>query len=135
MRVAMIGTGYVGLVSGACFADFGHEVLCIDKDPAKIAKLEQGKVPIYEPGLEQLMAKNVEAGRLTFTMDLAQAVDGADAVFIAVGTPQDQDGSADMRFVLEVAESIARAMNGRKIVVTKSTVPVGTAELPAPHQV
>jgi len=127
MKIAVIGTGYVGLVSGVCFSDFGHDVVCVDKDPAKIAKLESGEVPIYEPGLEELMAKNVEAGRLTFTMDLATAIDGAEAVFIAVGTPTRRgDGHADLTFVMAVAEEIALAAKHYTVIVTKSTVPVGT---------
>jgi UDPglucose 6-dehydrogenase len=127
MKIAVIGTGYVGLVSGVCFSDFGHDVVCVDKDPEKIAKLEVGEVPIYEPGLDELMAKNVEAGRLTFTMDLAAAIDSAEAVFIAVGTPTRRgDGHADLRFVMAVAEEIARAAKHYTVIVTKSTVPVGT---------
>ena len=127
MKIAMIGTGYVGLVSGVCFSDFGHEVVCVDKDPAKIAKLEGGQIPIYEPGLEELMARNVEAGRLSFTTELAPAVADADAVFIAVGTPTRRgDGHADLTYVLAAAEEIAQAVQGYTVVVTKSTVPVGT---------
>ncbi|MBM9595174.1 UDP-glucose dehydrogenase family protein [Roseitranquillus sediminis] len=127
MKIAMIGTGYVGLVSGVCFSDFGHEVVCVDKDPRKITMLERGEVPIYEPGLETLMGKNVEAGRLTFTGDLKAAVDGADAVFIAVGTPTRRgDGHADLTYVYAAAEEIAQALTGYAVVVTKSTVPVGT---------
>ncbi|MDR5652342.1 UDP-glucose dehydrogenase family protein [Ruixingdingia sedimenti] len=127
MKIAMIGTGYVGLVSGVCFSDFGHEVVCVDKDAAKIARLEAGEVPIYEPGLDQLMARNVAAGRLSFTSDLAGAVDGADAVFIAVGTPTRRgDGHADLTYVHAAAEEIAQALTGYAVVVTKSTVPVGT---------
>ena len=127
MRIAMIGTGYVGLVSGVCFSDFGHEVICVDKAPEKIAKLNKGAIPIYEPGLEDLMARNVEAGRLSFTTDLAQAVDGADAVFIAVGTPTRRgDGHADLTYVMAAAEEVGRALTGYAVVVTKSTVPVGT---------
>ncbi|AKS47579.1 UDP-glucose dehydrogenase [Octadecabacter temperatus] len=127
MKIAVIGTGYVGLVSGVCFSDFGHDVVCVDKDPAKISKLEAGEVPIYEPGLEELMAKNVDAGRLTFTMDLAAAIDGAEAVFIAVGTPTRRgDGHADLTFVMAVAEEIALAATDYTVIVTKSTVPVGT---------
>lgn len=123
----MIGTGYVGLVSGVCFSDFGHEVICVDKAPEKIAKLNRGEVPIYEPGLEDLMARNVAAGRLSFTTDLAQAVDGADAVFIAVGTPTRRgDGHADLTYVMAAAEEVGRALTGYAVVVTKSTVPVGT---------
>ena len=127
MRVAMIGTGYVGLVSGVCFSDFGHDVICVDKSDRKIKMLQNGEVPIYEPGLDVLMAKNVAAGRLTFTTDLAAAVDGADAVFIAVGTPTRRgDGHADLTYVMAAAEEIAHAITGYTVVVTKSTVPVGT---------
>ncbi len=127
MKIAMIGTGYVGLVSGVCFSDFGHEVVCVDKDPAKIDMLERGEVPIYEPGLDTLMARNVEAGRLSFTMDLAAAIDGAGAVFIAVGTPTRRgDGHADLRYVMTAAKEIAEAAKDYMVVVTKSTVPVGT---------
>ena len=127
MKIAMIGTGYVGLVSGVCFSDFGHDVVCVDKNPDKIAMLERGEVPIFEPGLDALIEKNVEAGRLTFTTDLARAVDGADAVFIAVGTPTRRgDGHADLTYVMAAAEEIARAITGYTVVVTKSTVPVGT---------
>lgn len=127
MKIAMIGTGYVGLVSGVCFSDFGHEVVCVDKDPRKIDMLNQGKVPIYEPGLEKLLARNVAANRLTFTLDLAQAVAGADAVFIAVGTPTRRgDGHADLTYVMAAAEEIAQAAKDYVVIVTKSTVPVGT---------
>jgi len=127
MRIAMIGTGYVGLVSGVCFSDFGHDVICVDKDPAKIDRLRKGEVPIFEPGLDALMAKNVAAGRLSFTLDLAEAVAGADAVFIAVGTPTRRgDGHADLTYVMAAAEEIGRALTGYCVVVTKSTVPVGT---------
>jgi UDPglucose 6-dehydrogenase len=127
MKIAMIGTGYVGLVSGICFSDFGHDVVCVDKDPAKLAKLTAGEVPIYEPGLDDLMAKNVSAGRLSFSGDLKDAVDGADAVFIAVGTPTRRgDGHADLTYVMAAAEEIAHAITGYTVVVTKSTVPVGT---------
>ncbi|NSY39526.1 UDP-glucose/GDP-mannose dehydrogenase family protein [Leisingera sp. ANG59] len=127
MRIAMIGTGYVGLVSGVCFSDFGHDVICVDKDEGKIARLNQGEVPIYEPGLDQLMEKNVAAGRLSFTSDLAAAVDGAEAVFIAVGTPTRRgDGHADLTYVMAAAEEIAGALTEYAVVVTKSTVPVGT---------
>lgn len=130
MKIAMIGTGYVGLVSGVCFSDFGHEVVCVDKDPDKIALLEQGKVPIYEPGLGALMTKNVAAGRLTFTLDLARAIDGAEAVFIAVGTPARRgDGHADLSYVMAAAEEIAMAARDYVVIVTKSTVPVGTNQL------
>ena len=127
MRIAMIGTGYVGLVSGVCFSDFGHEVVCVDKSSKKIDLLNDGQVPIYEPGLDDLMAKNVSAGRLTFTTDLAAAVDGADAVFIAVGTPARRgDGHADLSYDFAAAEEIANALTGYAVIVTKSTVPVGT---------
>ncbi|MGO4917085.1 UDP-glucose dehydrogenase family protein [Pseudogemmobacter sp. W21_MBD1_M6] len=127
MKIAMIGTGYVGLVSGVCFSDFGHDVICVDKNPQKIAMLEQGEVPIYEPGLQDLMAKNVAAGRLSFTGDLAAAVAEADAVFIAVGTPTRRgDGHADLTFVYAAAEEIAASLTGYTVVVTKSTVPLGT---------
>jgi len=127
VKIAMIGTGYVGLVSGVCFSDFGHDVVCVDKDPAKIAKLTAGEVPIYEPGLDVLMARNVAAGRLSFTLDLPSAVTGADAVFIAVGTPTRRgDGHADLTYVYAAAEEIARALTGYAVIVTKSTVPVGT---------
>jgi len=127
MRIAMIGTGYVGLVSGVCFSDFGHDVVCVDKNPDKIAMLERGEVPIFEPGLDALIEKNVEAGRLTFTTDLRAAVDGAEAGFIAVGTPTRRgDGHADLSYVMAAAEEIAAAITGYTVVVTKSTVPVGT---------
>ena len=127
MKIAMIGTGYVGLVSGVCFSDFGHEVICVDKDPRKIDRLKAGEVPIFEPGLDVLMAKNVAAGRLSFTLDLAEAVAGADAVFIAVGTPTRRgDGHADLTYVIAAAEEIGRALTGYAVIVTKSTVPVGT---------
>ncbi len=127
MRIAMIGTGYVGLVSGICFSDFGHDVICVDKDASKIDRLNAGEVPIYEPGLDALMARNVAAGRLSFTTDLAAAVDGAEAVFIAVGTPTRRgDGHADLTYVMAAAEEIAQALTGYSVVVTKSTVPVGT---------
>ena len=129
MRIAMIGSGYVGLVSGACLSEFGHEVVCIDKDETKIADLNQGRVPIFEPGLDEVVAANARAGRLSFTCDLAPAVKQADAVFIAVGTPSRRgDGHADLSFVFGAAEEIARALNGYSVVVTKSTVPVGTGK-------
>ncbi len=127
MRVTMIGAGYVGLVSGACFADFGHDVVCIDKDDKKIAKLEAGEIPIFEPGLDALVAENVKAGRLSFSRDLAASTPNADAVFIAVGTPSRRgDGYADLSYVYKAAEEIAQVMDGYTVVVTKSTVPVGT---------
>ena len=129
MRVAMIGTGYVGLVSGACFADFGHVVTCIDKDPSKIERLEKGEIPIFEPGLDDLVARNVREGRLFFTLDGAQAIKDADAVFIAVGTPTRRgDGHADLSYVYAAAEEIAGLIDGFTVVVTKSTVPVGTGD-------
>ena len=129
MRVAMIGTGYVGLVSGACFADFGHVVTCIDKDPSKIERLERGEIPIFEPGLDDLVARNVREGRLFFTLDGAQAIKDADAVFIAVGTPTRRgDGHADLSYVYAAAEEIAGLIDGFTVVVTKSTVPVGTGD-------
>ncbi|KQY29716.1 UDP-glucose 6-dehydrogenase [Caulobacter sp. Root487D2Y] len=129
MRVAMIGTGYVGLVSGACFADFGHVVTCIDKDPSKIERLGRGEIPIFEPGLDDLVARNVREGRLFFTLDGAQAIKDADAVFIAVGTPTRRgDGHADLSYVYAAAEEIAGLIEGFTVVVTKSTVPVGTGD-------
>ena len=127
MKIAMIGTGYVGLVSGVCFSDFGHDVICVDKDSAKIELLKSGEIPIYEPGLEQLTAKNVVADRLSFTVDLPAAIKGAEAVFIAVGTPMRRgDGHADLAYVMAAAEEIARAASDYVVIVTKSTVPVGT---------
>jgi UDPglucose 6-dehydrogenase len=129
MRVAMIGTGYVGLVSGACFADFGHVVTCVDKDSGKVAALERGEIPIHEPGLDELVERNAAARRLSFTTDLAAAVRDADAVFIAVGTPSRRgDGHADLTYVHEAAREIAGALKGFKVVITKSTVPVGTGD-------
>jgi UDPglucose 6-dehydrogenase len=129
MRVAMIGTGYVGLVSGACFADFGHEVICVDKDKAKIAALLGGEMPIYEPGLNDMVGANMRAARLKFSSELAGAVADADAVFIAVGTPSRRgDGFADLSFVYDAAREIARALDGFTVVITKSTVPVGTGD-------
>ncbi|MBT5647531.1 MAG: UDP-glucose/GDP-mannose dehydrogenase family protein [Rhodospirillaceae bacterium] len=127
MRIAMIGTGYVGLVSGACFSEFGTDVVCVDKDAGKIERLLDGIMPIYEPGLDTLVAKNVGAGRLSFTTDLAEAVKGADVVFIAVGTPtQEGDGHADLSYVYAAAAEIGHAIDDYTVVVTKSTVPVGT---------
>jgi UDPglucose 6-dehydrogenase len=127
MRIAMIGTGYVGLVSGACFSEFGTEVVCVDKDERKIAALQNGEPPIYEPGLAALVDRNAAAGRLDFSTDLATAVRGADVVFIAVGTPSRRgDGHADLSYVFAAAAEIAAAMDGYTVVVTKSTVPVGT---------
>ena len=128
MRVAMIGSGYVGLVSGACFSEFGIEVICVDKDADKIARLQGGEVPIYEPGLDELLARSAADERLTFSTDLVAAVAGADAVFIAVGTPSRRgDGHADLAYVHQAAREIAAALNGYTVIVTKSTVPVGTS--------
>src|SRR4029450_2051702 len=128
MRVAIVGTGYVGLVAGACFAESGNDVVCVDNNPAKVRLLRRGKVPIYEPGLEELVQRNRAEARLIFSATLVKAVRDSAVVFIAVGTPQGEDGSADLKHVLEVAREIARAMNGYKVIVDKSTVPVGTAE-------
>ncbi len=129
MRIAIIGTGYVGLVSGACFSDFGHDVVCVDKDGSKIEALERGVIPIFEPGLEQLVARNVADGRLSFTTDLTAGVGGAEAIFIAVGTPSRRgDGHADLSYVYGAAKEIAEALTGPVVVVTKSTVPVGTGD-------
>ncbi|MFD1788409.1 UDP-glucose dehydrogenase family protein [Sphingomonas floccifaciens] len=129
MRITMIGTGYVGLVSGACFSDFGHEVVCVDKDAGKIERLHQNIMPIYEPGLADLVAANVKAGRLTFTTDLAEGVKNADAVFIAVGTPgRPGDGHADMKYVFAAVREVAEALTKPAVIVTKSTVPVGTGD-------
>ncbi|MBY0301317.1 MULTISPECIES: UDP-glucose dehydrogenase family protein [Sphingomonas] len=129
MKIAMIGSGYVGLVSGACFADFGHDVVCVDKDASKIERLLNGVMPIYEPGLDELVARNVQAGRLRFTTELAEGVAGADAIFIAVGTPSRRgDGHADLTYVHAAAKEIGEALTGYAVVVTKSTVPVGTGD-------
>ncbi|WP_374385948.1 UDP-glucose/GDP-mannose dehydrogenase family protein [Sandaracinobacter sp.] len=129
MRVAMIGSGYVGLVSGACFADFGHDVVCVDKDPGKIERLKANVMPIYEPGLDDLVESNVKAGRLSFTTDLAEGMKGAQAVFIAVGTPSRRgDGHADLSYVYAAAKEIAQNIEGFTVIVTKSTVPVGTGD-------
>ena len=129
MKIAMVGSGYVGLVSGACFADFGHDVVCIDKDPRKIDSLKAGIMPIYEPGLAELVASNVKAGRLSFTTDLAEGIAGAGAIFIAVGTPSRRgDGHADLSFVYAVAEEIGANLRQPAVIVTKSTVPVGTGD-------
>jgi UDPglucose 6-dehydrogenase len=129
MKIAMVGSGYVGLVSGACFADFGHEVVCIDKDASKIALLEDGVMPIYEPGLDALVEANVKAGRLSFTTDLAEGIRGAGAVFVAVGTPSRRgDGHADLSYVHAVAREVGETLENDAVVVTKSTVPVGTGD-------
>ena len=129
MQITMIGSGYVGLVSGACFADFGHDVVCVDKDVSKIEALKNGRIPIFEPGLEDLVARNVAAGRLKFTTDLTESVGDADAVFIGVGTPSRRgDGHADLSYVFAAAEEIARALKGFTVIVDKSTVPVGTGD-------
>ncbi|MCT2398081.1 UDP-glucose dehydrogenase family protein [Novosphingobium mangrovi (ex Huang et al. 2023)] len=144
MKIAMVGSGYVGLVSGACFADFGHDVVCIDKDQSKIDRLHEGVMPIYEPGLDALVASNVKAGRLTFTTDLAEGIKDASAIFIAVGTPSRRgDGHADLSFVYAVAREVGESLSNDAVVVTKSTVPVGTGdeverilkESGTPHQV
>ena len=127
MKVAVVGTGYVGLVVGACLAETGNDVTCADVDEAKIASLKQNKIPIYEPGLEPMVVRNQREGRLTFTTDVGQAVEDAEVIFIAVGTPPDEDGSADLQHVLAVSRTIGDHMNNTKVVVTKSTVPVGTA--------
>lgn len=129
MNICMVGTGYVGLVSGACFADFGMNVVCVDKDADKIGALQRGEIPIYEPGLEAVVSRNERAGRLRFTTDLKSAIEESLAIFIAVGTPPKADGSPDLTFVRQVAEAIALHMNGYKVVVTKSTVPTGTGKM------
>lgn len=128
MHIAVIGTGYVGLVSGACFAEFGVHVICVDVDVSKIDKLNNGEIPIYEPGLEQLVEKNVKAGRLSFTTDIKSAVEQAQVIFLAVGTPPKEDGSPDMSYYQQAAKDVAEAMNGYKVLVTKSTVPIGTGK-------
>ena len=127
MKIAVVGSGYVGLVAGACFAENGNEVVCIDKDPAKVKKLQRGQIPIYEPGLEEMVTRNRTEKRLTFTTNLQRGVRASEIIFIAVGTPTGEDGSADLKHVLDVARESARAMNGYKVIVNKSTVPVGTA--------
>lgn len=133
MKLAVIGSGYVGLTSGACFADMGSSVICVDKDERKIQMLKAGEIPIYEPGLEAMVHRNVEAGRLSFTTNLKEAVEQALILFIAVGTPPDEDGSADLSHVLSAAEEIASYMDSYKVIVDKSTVPVGTADLVRKH--
>jgi UDPglucose 6-dehydrogenase len=127
MKIAVVGSGYVGLVAGACFAENGNEVVCIDKDAAKVKKLQRGQIPIYEPGLEEMVRRNRTEKRLTFTTNLARGVRASEIIFIAVGTPTGEDGSADLQHVLGVARETARTMNGYKVIVNKSTVPVGTA--------
>ena len=129
MRICVVGSGYVGLVTGACLADFGMDVVCVDQDESKIAQLQAGRIPIYEPGLATLVAKNEEAGRLSFTTELGPALEAAAAVFIAVGTPPREDGSSDLRYVREVAQAIGGRLNSYKAIVTKSTVPVGTGRM------
>ncbi len=128
MNVTVVGTGYVGLVTGTCLADVGNDVLCIDTDQAKIDGLEAGRMPIYEPGLEPMVAENHHAGRLRFSTDIAEGVEFAEIIFIAVGTPPDEDGSADLKYILQVAQSIGESIAGYKVIVNKSTVPVGTAD-------
>src|SRR3954469_22461962 len=129
MRIAIIGTGYVGLVSGACFSDFGHDVVCVDKDADKIAALNRGEMPIFEPGLERLVARNVAARRLSFTTELAVGTRNAEAIFIAVGTPSRRgDGHADLSYVHGAAREIGALLQGPAVIVTKSTVPIGTGD-------
>ena len=128
MKISIFGTGYVGLVSGACLAEVGHHVVCMDVDEVKIDKLKNGIIPIWEPGLEAIVRRNVKEGRLLFTTEAAIAVQHGQVQFIAVGTPPDEDGSADLQYVLAVAKSIATHMTGYRLIVSKSTVPVGTAD-------
>ena len=128
MKIAIVGTGYVGLVTGTCFAEMGTEVFCVDVDKNKIDNLKNGIVPIYEPGLDELVTRNMQAGRLHFTTELKECLDEVEVLFSAVGTPPDEDGSADLKYVLEVARTVGRYMNKYILVVTKSTVPVGTAQ-------
>ncbi|GAG33860.1 unnamed protein product, partial [marine sediment metagenome] len=127
MKICIVGTGYVGLVTGTCLSDFGLEVTCVDKDSEKIKGLNSGKIPIYEPNLESLIKKNVTAGRLSFTTDIEKAIKQSKAIFIAVGTPPNNDGSANLKQIEKVAQQIAASMNEYKVIVNKSTVPVGTA--------
>ena len=129
MQIGVVGTGYVGLVVGACLAETGNFVVCVDNDAGKVARLRSGEIPIYEPGLNELVPRNVAEERLRFTTDLPEAVRQSEVLFIAVGTPENEDGSADLKHVLAVASGIGQAMNGFKIIVNKSTVPVGTADL------
>ena len=124
MKIAVVGTGYVGLVAGACLAENGNDVVCVDKDPAKVRSLQRGRIPIYEPGLSELVKKNAEEGRLSFTTQLRKAVKSSQIIFIAVGTPQGEDGSADLQHVLAVASDIGEMMDGYRVIVNKSTVPV-----------
>lgn len=128
MKIAVIGTGYVGLVAGACLADMGNDVICIDNNETKLLQLRNGIIPIYEPGLEELVKVNTMEKRLTFSSNINDAVKQSEVCFIAVGTPQGEDGSADLQYVMQVAEAIAKSINGYKVIVNKSTVPVGTAE-------
>lgn len=128
MKIAIVGTGYVGLVTGTCFAEIGVDVTCVDVDQKKIESLKNGVIPIYEPGLEEMVIRNAKEGRLKFTTSLESCLDDVEVVFSAVGTPPDEDGSADLRYVLEVARTIGKNMNNYVLVVTKSTVPVGTAK-------
>ena len=128
MNIAIVGTGYVGLVSGTCFAEMGVNVTCVDVNEEKIRSLQEGKVPIYEPGLDEMVLRNQREGRLYFTTDLTSCLDDVEVVFSAVGTPPDEDGSADLHYVLEVARTVGRNMNRYLVLVTKSTVPVGTAK-------
>jgi len=127
-KIGVVGTGYVGLVAGTCLADFGLEVICVDNDKQKIEDLKKGKIPIYEPGLEPLVEKNVYYKRLSFTTEIKKAVEECEVIFIAVGTPPKDDGSADLQYVLSVAQEIGKHMNAYKVVVDKSTVPIGTAK-------
>ena len=127
MKIVVVGTGYVGLVTGTCFAEIGVDVVCVDIDAEKIARIERGDIPIYEPGLDEMVIRNMKAGRLRFATDLSACLDGVEILFSAVGTPPDEDGSADLRYVLDVAHSVGRYMTDYLVVVTKSTVPVGTA--------
>lgn len=129
MNITVVGTGYVGLVAGACFADSGNDVICVDINEDKVEALRRGEIPIYEPGLEPIVERNIKSGRLSFTTSLQEGVEKSEVIFIAVGTPQDEDGSADLQYVLGVADGIGQFMNGPKVIVDKSTVPVGTAEL------